>query len=69
MFALKRDQLAEHQSVVISANESQEISIEHRELRDFQHIMTILCGQALGIVEDEWDEEEYDDDFDPEYAL
>lgn len=70
MFVLKRDQLADHQPVVTSGNESQEISAEQREVRDFQHIVTILSGQALGIVEDEWDEEEFDvDDFDPEYAL
>ena len=69
MFVLKRDQLANHQSVVTSGNESQEILAEQRELRDYQHIVTIFRGQALGIVEDEWDEEEYDDDFDPEYAL
>ncbi|XP_020219016.1 F-box protein At4g00755 isoform X2 [Cajanus cajan] len=69
-FVLKRDQMANCQPVITSGNESQEISAEHRGLRDFRNIVTILRGQVVGIGEDDWDEEEYEiDDFEEEYAL
>ncbi|CAJ1816717.1 unnamed protein product [Sphenostylis stenocarpa] len=70
MFVLKRDQLANHQPVVKSGNESEDVSVEPRGMRDYQQIVTIMRGQVVGFVEDEWDEEEYDiDDFDPEQAF
>lgn len=70
MFVLKRDQLANHQPVVTSGNESQDVSDEQRGLGDIQRIVTILRAQGVGVVEDEWDEDEYDiDDIDPEFAL
>ncbi|KAK7374193.1 hypothetical protein VNO80_07620 [Phaseolus coccineus] len=70
MFVLKRDQLANHQPVVTSGNESQDVSDEQRRLGDIQRIVTILRAQGVGVVEDDWDEDEYDiDDFDPEFAL
>jgi len=70
MFVLKRDQLANHQPVLTSGNESEDASEEPRIMRDIQRIVTILRAQGVGVLEDEWDDEEYDiDDFDPEFAL
>ncbi|KAK7294996.1 hypothetical protein RJT34_17898 [Clitoria ternatea] len=71
VFVLKRDQLANCQPLMTSENDSQAIPAHHmrRGLRDFQHIVTILRGH-IGVVEDDWDEEEYEvDDFEEEYAL
>lgn len=70
MFVLKRDQLANYQPSMTSENESGEISAEQRGLRDFRHIVTLLRGQIVGVVDDDWDEEDYEvDDFEEEYAL
>ncbi|XP_027350170.1 F-box protein At4g00755 [Abrus precatorius] len=71
MFVLKRDQLANCQPLITSGNESQAISADYmqRGLRDFQQIVTILRGHVVGVVEDDWDEDEYEVDDYEEYAL
>lgn len=73
MFVLKSDMLASCQPSATSENESGEVSTGYmqRGLRDFQQIVTILRGHVIGVVEDEWDDEDYQyggDDFE-EYAL
>ncbi|RDX83211.1 F-box protein [Mucuna pruriens] len=69
MFVLKRDQLANYQPVMTSGNESQEILADERGPNDFRQIVTLFREQVVGLMEDDWDEEEYEvDDFDPEYA-
>ncbi|KAK7394840.1 hypothetical protein VNO78_15381 [Psophocarpus tetragonolobus] len=70
MFVLKRDQLANRQSVVTSGNEFQEILADQRGPRDIQQMMIMRRGNLVEIMEDEWDDEEYEiDDLDPEDAL
>ncbi|TKY65516.1 F-box protein [Spatholobus suberectus] len=70
MFVLQRDRLANYQPVMTSENESQEISAEQGGPREFRQIVPILRGQEVGVVEDDWDEEEYEvDDFEEEDAL
>ncbi|KAK7340194.1 hypothetical protein VNO77_20890 [Canavalia gladiata] len=72
MFVLKRDQLANCLPPMTSENESQAISADYmqRGLGDIQQFVTILRGHVVGVVEDVWDEDEYDvDDFEEEYAL
>nr|AFK39809.1 unknown [Lotus japonicus] len=70
MFVLKCDR--NYQPPATSEEESGANSTDYmqRGLRDFQQIVTILRGHVIGVVEDDWDEEEYEaDDFEEEYAL
>ena len=72
-FLLKRDQLAKCPTLMAYEKDSIAIydNFMGRGLQDFPHIVTVWRGQVGGVVvEDDWDEEEYEvDDFEEEFAL
>ncbi|KAK7256701.1 hypothetical protein RIF29_30158 [Crotalaria pallida] len=72
LFELKSGKQARCQHLLNSAKESGTNSYDNVQmaLRDFPQIVNILREHVVGLVEHEWDEEEYEgDDFEEEYAL